>query len=103
VVVLFVSLCTTITFVYSQMRRDPTLSNLTGTTPNELGSDFWFKLIGFGVGPELGLVASVFQEFTGFLFSWVQPGLASINDRPSPLANLQISDRCIHPLSKRIS
>ena len=78
VVVLFVSLATTITLVYSQMHRDPTLSNLTGTTPGELGSDFWFKLIGFGVGPALGLVASVFPEFTGFIFSWVQPGLASI-------------------------
>ncbi len=78
VVVLFVSLATTITLVYAQMHRDPTLSNLTGTTPGELGSDFWFKLVGFGVGPALGLVASVFPEFTGFIFSWVQPGLASI-------------------------
>jgi hypothetical protein len=78
VVVLFVILGATITFVYSQMHRDPTLSNMTGTTPGELGSDFWFKLIGFGVGPVLGLVASVFPEFTGFIFSWVQPGLASL-------------------------
>jgi hypothetical protein len=26
----------------------------------------------------LGLVASVFPEFTDFLFSWVQPGLGSL-------------------------
>jgi hypothetical protein len=26
----------------------------------------------------LGLIASVFPEFTDFLFSWVQPGLGSI-------------------------
>ncbi len=54
VVVLFVSLATTITLVYSQMHRDPTLSNLTGTTPGELGSDFWFKLIGFRCRPGAG-------------------------------------------------
>jgi hypothetical protein len=78
VVVLFVTLGMTITLVYSQMHRDPTLSNLTGTTPGELGSEFWFKLIGLGVAPALGLVASVFPEFTGFIFSWVQPGLASL-------------------------
>jgi hypothetical protein len=78
VVTLFVILGTAIIAVYSQMHRDTTLSNLTSTTPGELGSDFWIKLIGFGVGPVLGLIASVFPEFTDFLFSWVQPGLGSI-------------------------
>jgi hypothetical protein len=78
VVVLFAILGVTIIVVYSQMYRDSTLSNLTGTTPGELGSDFWIKLVGFGLGPALGLVASVFPEFTDFIFSWVQPGLASL-------------------------
>ncbi len=78
VVILFVILGITIIAVYSQMHRDTTLSNLTSTTPGELGSDFWIKLIGFGVGPVLGLIASVFPEFTEFLFSWVQPGLGSV-------------------------
>ncbi len=78
VVTLFVILGVTIIAVYSQMHRDTTLSNLTATTPGELGGDFWLKLIGFGVGPVLGLIASVFPEFTDFLFSWVQPGLGSV-------------------------
>jgi hypothetical protein len=78
VVILFAVLSVTIVVVYSQMHRDPTLSNLTGTTPGELGTDFWLKLAGFGAGPVLGLVASVFPEFTDFIFSWVQPGIASI-------------------------
>jgi hypothetical protein len=78
VVVLFFILGTTVVAVYSQMHRDTTLSNLTDTKPGELGGDFWIKLIGFGVGPVLGLVASVFPEFTDFLFSWVQPGLGSL-------------------------
>jgi hypothetical protein len=78
VVALFAVVGVTIIVVYSQMHRDSTLSNLTGTTPGELGSDFWIKLVGFGLGPALGLVASVFPEFTDFILSWVQPGLASL-------------------------
>jgi hypothetical protein len=78
VVTLFCVLGATIVVVYSQMHRDTTLSNLTDTKPGELGSDFWIKLIGFGAGPILGLIASIFPEFTDFLFSWVQPGLGSL-------------------------
>ena len=78
VVALFVILSVAIVAVYSQMHRDPTLSSLTGTRPGELGADFWIKLVGFGAGPVLGLVASVFPEFTDFIFSWIQPGIASI-------------------------
>jgi hypothetical protein len=78
VVALFVMLGVTIVVVYSQMHRDATLSYLTNTKPGELGTDFWLKLIGFGVGPALGLIASVFPEFTGFIFSWIEPGIASL-------------------------
>jgi hypothetical protein len=78
VIILFFILGATIVAVYSQMHRDTTLSNLTDTKPGELGGDFWIKLIGFGAGPVLGLIASVFPEFTDFLFSWIQPGLGSL-------------------------
>jgi hypothetical protein len=78
VVVLFALVGAAIIVVYTQMHRDATLSNLTDTKPGELGSDFWIKLIGFGAGPVLGLIASVFPEFTDFLFSWIQPGIASV-------------------------
>ena len=78
VVVLFIILGSTIVVVYSQMHRDTTLSHLTDTKPGELGGDFWIKLIGFGAGPVLGLIASIFPEFTDFLFSWIQPGLGSL-------------------------
>jgi hypothetical protein len=77
-VVLFALVGAAIIVVYTQMHRDATLSNLTDTKPGELGSDFWIKLIGFGAGPVLGLIASVFPEFTDFLFSWIQPGIASV-------------------------
>jgi hypothetical protein len=64
--------------VYAQMHRDSTLSLVTDTKPGELGVDFWFKLIGFGAGPILGLLATIFPELPGSLFSWLQPGLDSI-------------------------
>jgi len=76
--VLFLVLGTVIVIVYSQMHRDAILSYVTDTKPGELGMEFWFKLIGFGVGPALGLLATIFPELTGSLFSWLQPGLASI-------------------------
>ncbi len=76
--VLFLVLGAVIVVVYSQMHRDATLSLVTNTEPGELGTEFWFKLIGFGAGPLLGLLATVFPELTGSVFSWLQPGLASI-------------------------
>jgi uncharacterized protein YhhL (DUF1145 family) len=77
-IVLFLVLGTVIVIVYSQMHRDATLSHVTNTEPGKLGPEFWFKLIGFGVGPVLGLLATIFPEITGSLLSWLQPGLASI-------------------------
>jgi len=77
-VLLFVSLGSVIVFVYAQMHRDPILSLVTNTTPGELGGDFWIKLAGFGAGPVLGLIATLFPQVTDFIFSWVQPGIDSI-------------------------
>jgi hypothetical protein len=76
--VLFFILGTAIVIVYSQMHRDATLSLVTDTKPGELGMEFWFKLAAFGAGPALGLLATVFPELPGSLFSWLQPGLDSI-------------------------
>ncbi len=78
IVALFILLGVIIIVVYSQMHRDATLSHLTNTQPGELGSEFWLKLVGFGIGPVLGLLASVFPEFSSFFFSWLQPGLNSV-------------------------
>jgi hypothetical protein len=76
--VLFVIIGIVIVVVYSQMHRDATLSYVTNTTPGELGTEFWFKLISFGIGPLLGLLATLFPELTGTIFNWLQPGLASL-------------------------
>ncbi len=64
--------------VYSQMSRDATLSHITNTKPGELGSEFWVRLFGFGLGPLIGLLTTLFPSITDFAFSWLQPGLAAI-------------------------
>jgi hypothetical protein len=67
-----------IVYVYGDMHRDATLSYLTNTTPGELGSDFWFKIFGFGIGPFIGLMATYFPEIGDFVISWLQPGINSL-------------------------
>jgi hypothetical protein len=67
-----------IVFVWAQMHRDSTLSRVTNTAPGELGTDFWFKIVGFGAVPLLGLISYLFPGLTDFVFSWLEPGLAAI-------------------------
>ncbi len=74
-ILLFLLLGGPIWYVYAQMHRDSTLSNLTNTKPGELGLDFWLKLAAYGAAPALSLLATVFPEITNFIFSWIQPGL----------------------------
>lgn len=68
----------TVVFTYADMHRDVTLSHVTNTKPGELGAEFWFKVLGYGAAPLLGLLTQVFPEWSGFLFSWLQPGLSSL-------------------------
>jgi hypothetical protein len=75
---LFVAFGGVVVFTYADMHRDATLSHITNTKAGELGSEFWFKVIGYGAAPLLGLITQVFPEWSGFLFSWLQPGLASL-------------------------
>jgi hypothetical protein len=74
----FVILGSVITYVYADMHKDSTLSHLTNTTPGELGSEFWFKILGFGIGPFVGLMATIFPEIGDFVISWLQPGINSV-------------------------
>ena len=83
-VVVFVILGGVITFVYADMHRNATLSNLTNTTPGELGSDFWFKILGFGIGPLIGLMTTIFPEIGVFVLSWLSPDGASRIPRNPP-------------------
>ncbi len=76
--VLLIAVGAVVVLVYAGMHRDATLSHVTNTNPGELGSEFWFKLIGYGIAPLLGLITTMFPELPGFLFSWLQPGLTSL-------------------------
>jgi hypothetical protein len=61
--------------VYMEMARDEILSLMTGTKPGELGADFWFKILAFGVGPLAGLIAALFPSIAETIFSVLGPGL----------------------------
>lgn len=77
-IVLFVIVGVVVVKVYADMHRDSTLSHVTNTKPGELGSEFWFKIVGFGLAPLLGLLTKIFPGMTDFVFSWLQPGIASL-------------------------
>ena len=77
-IILFVIVGVVIVKVYADMHRDATLSHVTNTTPGELGTEFWFKIVGFGLAPLLGLLTRIFPSMTDFIFSWLQPGISSL-------------------------
>lgn len=77
-IVLFVISGAAIVKVYADMHRDATLSHVTNTKPGELGSEFWFKIAGFGFAPLIGLLSRIFPSITDFVFSWLQPSISSL-------------------------
>jgi hypothetical protein len=70
-------LCLTVGFiwVFAQMHRNPILSRITATTPNELGAAFYIRLITFGAVPVLTWLAYQFPEIGGSVFRFLQPSL----------------------------
>jgi len=77
-VVLFVISGVVMVKVYAEMHRDSTLSHVTNTRPGELGSEFWFKIVGVGLAPLIGLLSRIFPGVIDFIFSWIQPGISSL-------------------------
>jgi hypothetical protein len=77
-IVLFVVVGVVIVKVYADMHRDATLSHVTNTKPGELGAEFWFRIVGFGFAPLLGLLTRIFPSITDFIFSWLQPSISSL-------------------------
>ncbi|HET7107504.1 MAG TPA: hypothetical protein VFI38_11895 [Candidatus Acidoferrum sp.] len=75
---LFVVAGATLVKVYAEMHRDATLSHVTNTNPGELGTEFWFRIVGFGFAPAAGLLTRIFPGITDFVFSWLQPGISSL-------------------------
>lgn len=62
-------------WVFAQMHRNAILSRITDTTANELGWEFYLRLITFGAVPVLTWLAYQFPEIGGLLYKIVQPGL----------------------------
>jgi hypothetical protein len=64
-----------IVWVFAQMYRDPTLSRITDTSANELGTEFYLRLVTFGAVPVLTWLASQFPVVGSTLFHFLKPGL----------------------------
>lgn len=64
-----------ILLVFGQMHRNPILSRITDTNANELGVDFYLRILTFGAAPVLTWLAYQFPEVGGSLFRILQPGL----------------------------
>jgi hypothetical protein len=62
-------------WVFAQMHRNAILSRITDTTANELGWEFYLRLVTFGAVPVLTWLAYQFPQIGGNLYKVVQPGL----------------------------
>ncbi len=64
--------------VLMQAHRDPVISRITGTQPNELGWQFFVRIATLGAVPLLTLLATHFPSIGRYLLSFFQPGLEAI-------------------------
>ena len=64
-----------IILVLAQMHRDPILSRITRTKPNELGIEFYIRIIAFGAVPVLTWFAYQFPGVGSAIFKFLQPGI----------------------------
>ncbi len=61
--------------VFAQMYRDPILSRITHTTPNELGMEFYVRIASFGAVPVLTWFAYNYPEIGSTVFKLFQPAV----------------------------
>lgn len=64
-----------VVWVFAQMHRNPILSRITRTKENELGWDFYIRVISFGAVPVLTWLAYQFPDIGSLLYKLVQPGV----------------------------
>ena len=60
--------------VFAQMHRDPILSRVTETRPNELGWNFYLRIFAFGAILVLTWLAYEFPDASSAIYRFVQPG-----------------------------
>ncbi len=78
VTALFVGIGCIMLTVLMQMHRDPILSRITGTKPNELGLTFYVRIAALGIGPLLTLLATHYPSISRYVVSFLQPGLEAL-------------------------
>ena len=61
-------------WVFAQLHRDPILSRVTDTRPNELGWDFFVRILSFGTVPVLTWLAYEFPDVGVSIYRFFQPG-----------------------------
>ena len=65
-------------WIFAQMHRDPILSRITGTAENELGWDFWFRILSFGAVPVATWLAYQFPEVGSAVYKFIEPGVSVV-------------------------
>ena len=63
-------------WIFAQMHRDPILSRVTNTRPNELGFDFYLRVVSFGAIPVLTWLAYEFPDVGSSIYRVVAPGVS---------------------------
>ena len=66
---------TGIIWIFVQMYRNPLLSRITDTKANELGIDFYFRMVTFGTVPVLTWLVYQFPDLASSLLRLIQPTL----------------------------
>jgi len=64
-----------VVWVLAQMHRNPILSRITDTKANELGADFYVRIVSFGILPVLTWLAYQFPDVGNLLFKFLLPGV----------------------------
>ncbi len=71
--VLLLCMGTGMVWVLAQIHRDPILSRLTRTNANELGFDFYMRIVTFGALPVITWLAYQFPAVGGTILKYLQP------------------------------
>lgn len=60
-------------WVFAQIHRDPILSRITDSKPNQLGLDFWFRIFSYGAIPVITWITYEYPDIGASLYRWIQP------------------------------
>lgn len=77
--ILFIALGVIVVRIFAQLERDAVLSRIAGTQPGELSQDFWIQVSAMGVLPLIGAISHLFPSISGYLYSWLAPGVEALH------------------------